>query len=468
MRALALVVLGLALAGCGADTEARSGAGGSTLEATWRDPTGSGALARGPGEPLVDRTALAPRSRAGPELARFGLLTDAHVRDEESPLRATFLDRLGGVYASTFRPQEALTPHVLAGALRALRREGPRQIVEAGDLIDNAQGNELDQALAVLRGGRVDPDSGAPGYAGVQDASNADPAYYRPDVDPPRHHGLLRAAQQPFRSPGAGVPWLPVLGNHDWLVAGEVEPTPQLDRIARGGWTVADVDAEQALRELGTTEPDPQAIDRVLARGLPGRQVAIPADRSRRLLVRREVVRRLRAASGVPGSGDALDYVADLGPRVRLIVLDTEARDPTAWLEARLRAAGERWVLVASHRPLGERTLALLARFPRVVAALSGHTHTSSIEPYRAPGRPGLWRIGTASLADWPQQARMLSVRATGDGGVAIDTWMVDPTGSSLVGTARELAHLDAQGGRPTGEAGARTDRNVRLYRGPA
>jgi hypothetical protein len=465
MRALALIALLLALAGCGADTQARSGAGGSTLDATWRDTTGSGALARGAGEPLVDRTELGPRSPAGAELARFALLTDAHVRDEESPLRATFLDRLGGAYSSTFRPQEALTPHVLAGALRALRREGARQIVEAGDLIDNAQRNELDQALAVLRGGQVDPNSGAAGYTGVQDASNADPAYYRPDVDPPQHRGLLEAAQRPFRSPGAGVPWLPVLGNHDWLVAGEVAPTPRLDRIARGGWSVAEVDAEQALRELGTTEPDPRAIDAALARGLPGRQVAVPADPSRRLLSRREVVARLRTASRVPGSGDALDYVTDLGPRVRLIVLDTEAREPTAWLENRLRATGERWVIVASHRPLGEGTLTLLARFPRVVATLNGHTHRSSIEPYRAPGRPGFWRIGTASLADWPQQARMLSVRASRDGGVVIDTWMVDPIGSNLVGTARELSHLDAQGGRPTGQAGTRTDRNVHLFR---
>ena len=387
------------------------------------------------------------------------------MRDEESPLRATFLDRLGGAYSSTFRPQEALTPHVLAGALRALRGEGARQVVEAGDLIDNAQRNELDQALAVLRGGRVDPGSGAEGYTGVQDASNADPAYYRPEVDPPAHPGLLGAAQRPFRSPGAGVPWLPVLGNHDWLVAGEVAPSARLNGIATGGWSVADVDAERALDELGTTAPDPRAIDRLLAQGLPGRQVAVPADPSRRLLSRREVVEELRAASGAGGSGDVLEYATDLGPRVRLIVLDTEAQEPAARLEELLRAAGDRWVLVASHRPLGAATLALLARFPRVVAVLSGHTHRSSIEPYRAPGRPGFWRIGTASLADWPQQARMLALRSTADGGIVIDTWMVDPTGSSLVGVARELAYLDAQGGRPTGRAGTRNDRNVRLYR---
>ena len=485
MRALALLLAAAAvLAGCDSAETARTGAGGSTAEATWRDPSGSGVLARGPGESLADRTELAPPARAGEELARFGVVSDAHVRDEESPARAAFLDRLGGQLSPTFRPQEALAPQVLAGALRALRGEGARQIVEAGDLVDNAQSNELEQALAILRGGRVDPDSGAPGYTGVQEASNPDPFFYRPDVDPPVHRGLLAAAQRPFRSPGAGVPWLPVLGNHDWLVAGEVPPTPRLDALATGGWSVADVDAERALDELGT--PDAAAIDRLLSRGLPGRQVAVPPDPERRLLSREEAVRRLREASGVGGEDPRLDYTADLGARVRLVVLDTEAGQDTsgplddgravgtltaaqsAWLDEQLRAAGDRWVVVAAHRRLGEPVLARLAEFPRVVAVLNGDTHRASIEPYRAPGRPGFWRIGTGSLADWPQQARMLSVREAAGGGVVLSTWTVDADGDELVGTARELAYLDAQGGRPAGDAGSRTDRNARLFRGPA
>src|SRR5436305_13633335 len=36
---------------------------GSSLQGTWVDPRGTGTLERGPGEPLLDRTALAPRSR---------------------------------------------------------------------------------------------------------------------------------------------------------------------------------------------------------------------------------------------------------------------------------------------------------------------------------------------------------------------------------------------------------------------
>ena len=48
------------------------------------------------------------------------------------------------------------------------------------------------------------------------------------------------------------------------------------------------------------------------------------------------------------------------------------------------------------------------------------------------------------------------------EGGV-LETWMVDHDGRGLAGTARELAYLDAQGGRPQGFAGRRGDRNARL-----
>jgi hypothetical protein len=40
---------------------------------------------------------------------------------------------------------------------------------------------------------------------------------------------------------------------------------------------------------------------------------------------------------------------------------------------------------------------------------------------------------------------------------------MVDHDGGGVAGPARELAYLDAQGGRPAGFAGRPSDRNVRL-----
>lgn len=72
----------------------------------------------------------------------------------------------------------------------------------------------------------------------------------------------------------------------------------------------------------------------------------------------------------------------------------------------------------------------------------------------------------TASLIDYPQQARALQVRATAGGGVAIHTWMLDHAGDGSLGRiARQLSYIDAQGGRPAGFAGTASDRNVILYR---
>jgi len=74
-----------------------------------------------------------------------------------------------------------------------------------------------------------------------------------------------------------------------------------------------------------------------------------------------------------------------------------------------------------------------------------------------------VWLVGTSSLADYPQQARMFRLRATAHG-VALETWMVDHDQTGLAGVSEQLAYLDAQGGRPKGYAGTALDRNVRLY----
>ena len=83
------------------------------------------------------------------------------------------------------------------------------------------------------------------------------------------------------------------------------------------------------------------------------------------------------------------------------------------------------------------------------------------------PSRSGCLRpINTASLIDYPQQARAIRVFATRGGGIAIQTWMLDHAFQGDLGTiSRQLAYLDAQGGRPHKAEGGRLDRNVTLYR---
>ncbi len=463
---------------------------GSTLDGTWADRDGDGTLERGPGEPLLDRTELAPAAPAKRILTSFVQITDSHVRDEESPARASLLDRLDPDLNSTFRPQEAASPQVLAAIVAATNAVEPDAVLLSGDLIDSAQSNEASQLLDALRGGAVDPDSGAPGYEGPQEASNPDPFFYRPDLDAPVHPGFLDSVEVGFRSPGLAAPWYPLVGNHDLLVQGEVPSTPDLDALATGRRLLTGLRESLRLpKERRSSEdelalPDeaalsPELVDRVIGRGLPGPSERVAADPARRHLPPQTLLRRLRAASGAGGAGPLMDYSFNLGPRVRVIAVDLVNRDggsggivspgQPAWLRKELRRAGERWVIVMTHQPLdgsagGGRLLAELDRDPHVIATLAGDTHANSLVP-RESEAGGYWQIETSSLADYPQQARAIRIVETAGGGVALETWMIDGTGSRLADVARELSYLDAQGGRPQGHAGEPADRNARLFR---
>jgi len=476
--ALAAVAAAVLAASCGGDDDGPPAPAASTVEATLVDRDGDGALDRGPGESLLDRTEVAPGAPAGEVIATLAQLTDTQVRDEESPARVPFLDRLGGVFASTFRPQEALSPQVLAASVRAVNRLRPDAVFLTGDIVDSNASAELDQALAVLDGGDVDPDTGAPGYDGVQAADDPDPLFYRPDLDAPRHPGLLSDAQRPFHAPGLTAPWYPALGNHDLLAQGETPATPRIDAVATGARMVVGLAPGLELREgVGTA----QAVDALLAAGAPGRDLDVPADPDRRLLPPTEVIDRLARRERAPAALRAaagrstLDYAVDLGRDGRALVLDTVDRaggsrgllraEQLAWLRAELARAEGRALLVFSHNPLdnsagGDEALAMLDATPGVVAVVAGNSHRNRIRP-RAEG--GYWQVSTSSLADHPQQARALRLRRTPDG-YALETWMLDHDGRGLAGAARELAFLDAQGGRPQAFAGERADRNARLF----
>jgi hypothetical protein len=239
--------------------------------------------------------------------------------------------------------------------------------------------------------------------------------------------------------------------------------------------------------------PDPSFVQSFLAQALAGPTVKVPADPSRYELSFPEMIGRLwRGAgvahqSGVSASASAsaaaserLDYVRDVGASLRVIVLDLVRRGggsgglvvsgQAAWLERQIASAGQRWIIVVTHFPLvsasgGAQLLEVMDRAPRVVGALAGHIHRNQIIA-RKTAAGGYWLITTASLIDFPQQARGLSLMSTADGGVALETWMLDHVDNGSLGTiSRQLSYLDAQGGRANGFSGTAGDRNVRLFR---
>jgi metallophosphoesterase (TIGR03767 family) len=133
---------------------------------------------------------------------------------------------------------------------------------------------------------------------------------------------------------------------------------------------------------------------------------------------------------------------------------------------------------------LGDDMVALLHRFPHVIAWVAGHSHVNDVTPYPDGAGHGFWSIRVAAEADWPQQSRLLQVFDNRDGTLSIFGTILDHasgaaapasgteaaamTPTDLASIARTLSYNDDQTGaracspEPCGE-GARDDRNVEL-----
>jgi metallophosphoesterase (TIGR03767 family) len=477
----------------------------------------------------VLRNDLCAGAPGGTPLLTVAHLSDLHVCDHQSPARVEFLDRwadpdspildqLGEV--GTYRPQDMLTAQVLDAMVRAVNAVPAGPIggapldwaIVTGDNTDNTQANELAWYLALLEGGAVRPDSGAPDrYEGVADDCHFDERFWHPDGrtrDLPRSRwglpqvpGLLDAIRTPFAADGLNMPWLAVHGNHDQLLQGTVPALAWLSAAATGGAKPIGLPAgwtpDAVLRLLAGLELcDPAAIA-ALGR-MPTRPVT--ADAGRRMIGLPEfLAAHFGPAARPPGHGftpGALNayYRYDHG-QTSVLTLNTVNphggwegsldEDQLAWLASELDLADSehRYVVLASHHPLhrmvndrtdgvDRRVLAAqfsaeLVRHPSLVLWLNGHTHRAAVQP-----RGSFWEVTAPSLIDWPQQGRIVEV-LRGDGRLSIAVSMLDHAGESpwtgsidspcaLAGLSRQLAGADWQ--QPGRErAGAVADRDAVL-----
>lgn len=457
-------------------------------------------LTSGPGEPRIVRDQLGGRSSAPlAQSMAFVHFTDTHLIDAESPARVEFLDRFADTQSceqfplsSAFRPQETMTLQVLEAMVRKVRsvRRGPVTgrpfafVICTGDNIDNEQYNEVRWFIDLLDGGKtVRPDSGGPGYEGVQSEGWGDPEYWHPDpvADKykelygfPDYPGLLTDAGKPFKATGLGMPWWQTFGNHDGLMQGNAPRNEEFNAIATG-----------ALKFTGPPPGMNPCDPFANLTAAPTRPVT--PDLDRRVIRRREYIAEHFVTTGTPvghgftganrADGTAY-YVRDDHPPFRFISLDTvnpggESEGSIgaaqfAWLEQRLievssvyfDAAGnpvttsnpDRLVTLFSHhglrslhnpnqspdpnepssndlpRILADEVEALVHRFPNVIAWVDGHTHDNVIEARPDPsGRtPGFWDIGTAAHIDWNCQSRVIELAVRVDGTISIFCTMLD------------------------------------------
>jgi metallophosphoesterase (TIGR03767 family) len=450
-------------------------------------------------------------------------ITDLHVTDVQSPARFEFVnseweDARFRELLTMQRPQEALNVHAIDAMVRTLNaiEAGPLTgglitlVAMTGDSIDNTQRNELDNFLALFDGGTVQPNSGGPGYEGVQAAGwpgeicwkpdgPDDGDIFRRDLGFPQVPGLLERAIQPLETPGLKRRWLGCYGNHEEVCQGVGVVNPGLARGMAGSHKPialpAGLDRETALE---TFVMRPEYF-------MTGAFLEVTPDSSRRPISRLEFV-DAHHESGRHGftdknRGEGTTYYVHDTRFVRFITLDTVCSaggadgtiDPPQlhWLERRLEEAhssfmsrdgstartqyDDRLVMVLSHHgfdtlanPRAEvrrdELLALLLRFRNVVLWLNGHIHANRITPRTGPpGGHGFWEVTTSSLVDWPCQARLVEVFDAGDGLLGIACTMVDHDGADIAGLHRELAGNAPFNGFDSWRPGTPEDRNAIL-----
>jgi hypothetical protein len=438
---------------------------------------------------------------------RFVQVSDAHILDDDAPapLRVENLDQYGPPFTAAQRPQEEYTDEVLDAIVRAINaqhRGDPLQFVlNTGDNIDNDLENELMRFLDVYDGTSrtAGPLSGLPCLPDGQSESVEDPDH---DVReactslPPALAGVASGLDD-------GLPWLSAFGNHDALIQGNVNPNQEFGEVA----------AMVGRRFLTQSE--------YVAMHFEGGQACSPgpAGSAADDFGHGYAHAGPRLCDGDPDNDGY--YAFDAGP-VRFLVLDTVNDDfvtgngnlqgvfnpqtmagadviggyaegsldgaQAAWVEAEIVAHPDRLIVLVSHHTVnsmfsslaegycapgvgclddllqesgyktGPQLAAELAGHPNVVAWVGGHTHRHRVQPKGAAGA-GFWNIESASLIDWPQEARTVELWATADGAKAF--WRLTDFGHGF-NRSKELELTDPQ--REAAGAGEAADRDVLLW----
>ncbi|MFC9927794.1 TIGR03767 family metallophosphoesterase [Streptomyces sp. NPDC127190] len=349
----------------------------------------------------------------------------------------------------------------------------------------------------------------------------------------PRIPGFLDGAIRPFDAPGLGVPWYTTVGNHDDSIEGSLPDLGLLNDLYTGSRKLEGCDDATAARLADAMLHDPAEAVLLLGKLLAGGGAVrtVTPDERRHPFTPAEFARaHLNPAytgAGPVGHGftrDSADsgrlyYTFDLADGILGISLDTTNRAGFAdgslgtaqlnWLESVLKAHSGHWydadgrvvpggtdsrlVVVFSHhtsatmgnllpdpyRPFearhgGDQLVALLQRFPNVVAWVNGHTHTNRIVPHghSVPER-AFWEINTASHVDYPHHARIIEIADNRDGTLSLFTTLIesaapyrtdfsDTSDPGLAALYRELACNDPYA-TPATRIGTAADHNTEL-----
>ncbi len=349
----------------------------------------------------------------------------------------------------------------------------------------------------------------------------------------PQIPGFLTAAGTPFTAPGLRTPWYSTAGNHDDSIEGTLPDIGLLNSVYTGGLKLEGADDADAAELADAIQHDPSAalslFIKLLDNGGPVRHVTPDAGRASfdPAGFARAHLDPAHTGPGPVGHGftaSAADsghlyYTFPVSDGVLGISLDTTNRAGLAdgsigtaqldWLESQLQAHSSHWydtdgnvvrggsadqlVVLFSHhtsatmgnllpdpynlleaRHSGDELVALLQRYPNLVAWVNGHTHENQItpHPHQVPER-AFWEINTASHIDFPQHARIIEITDNADGTLSLFTTLVesaapyatdfsDTSDAGLAALYRELSYNDPYA-TPAQKLGGPGDHNTEL-----
>lgn len=441
-------------------------------------------------------------------------------------------------WSGSARPQDTLTTHVLAQMVSGLNllRNSPltgapvAAYFNTGDNADMLADLELEWYIKILDGATIIPNSGAPNiYEGVQAWEETQMIYHpeAPGNDAfgsygyPRISGLLDAAvSHPVTSEGLQAPWYTVFGNHDALYFGFFPVDSALHSLALGQakpyeWQALGLNYAQGWAQQ--LNPLSRAVHNLTTQvGLRSGFNDVTPDDRRALFDQRRFIQAHLDSPASPGpvghgftqeniENDTTYWSTTIGSRLRVFGLDTcnsvlgadgaVPQDQFDWLEAGLADArrNNQFVVIMSHhnsltlengaqptigpsQPLihADQFIAMLVKYPNMIAWINGHTHVNTIQAHASPDGPGgFWEITTASCIDFPQQQQMIEIVDNRDGTISLFTTVVDhdshpewqPGDFSQAGLAslsRELASNDFTAD-PLMRRGSAASRNTEL-----
>ncbi|MFJ6135078.1 TIGR03767 family metallophosphoesterase [Kitasatospora sp. NPDC092286] len=349
----------------------------------------------------------------------------------------------------------------------------------------------------------------------------------------PQVPGLLAAAGRPFDAPGLRTPWYTTVGNHDDSLEGSLPDFGLLDSLYTGEYKLEGCNDADAAKLMEALRRDPAGaallLGRLLSDGDAVRRIT-PDERRRPFTLKEFAKAHLDPAytgAGPHGHGFTSDavgsgklyYTFRISEKVLGISLDTTNQAGFAdgslgtaqlrWLESRLKANSGHWydadgrrvrgggsdqlIVVFSHhtsdtmgnllpdprnifekRHDGNELVALLQRYPNVVAWVNGHTHMNKITAHGhgVPER-AFWEINTASHIDYPQHARIIEIADNGDGTLSLFTTLIESAApyatdfgntsdAGLAALYRELSYNDPYA-NPAKLLGSAGDHNTEL-----